>query len=157
MFDPFFPEGELYSYWKSLRLDRLDDEVIEAIIAHAATRPSPRTIMPIWHHGGAMSRVGPEETAFGDRSAPYLLSLDSTWEDPADTEENVTWTWETWEDMQRFSSGGLYLNFPGLDEEGEWLVRTAYGANYERLGALKQKYAPTNLFRMNQNIKPNHE
>ncbi len=57
--------------------------------------------------------------------------------------------------MQRFSSGGLYLNFPGLGEEGERLVRTAYGANYERLVALKQKYDPTKLFRMNQNIKPN--
>jgi hypothetical protein len=90
MFDPFFPKGELYYYWKSLRLDRLDSDVIETLINHTATRPSSRTIMPIWHHGRVMSRVGPEETAFGERSAPYLLSLDSTWEDPADTEEIVT-------------------------------------------------------------------
>jgi FAD/FMN-containing dehydrogenase len=152
-FDPFFPEGKQY-YWKSLRLDRLDEEVIAAIIDHAASRPSPLTVMPIWHHGGAMSRVGPEETAFGGRSAPYLLSLDSTWEDPADIEENVAWTRRVWDDMQRFSSHGLYLNFPGLGEEGERLVRSAYGPNYDRLVALKRKYDPTNLFRLNQNIKP---
>ncbi len=152
-FDPFYPEGELYYYWKSLRLDRLDDEVIAAIADHVANRPSPRTLVPIWHHGGAMSRVGPEETAFGDRSAPFLLSLDSTWEDPAETEENIAWTRAAWDDMQRFSSGGSYLNFMG--EEGETLVRDAYGRNYERLQALKQKYDPENVFRMNQNIKPN--
>ena len=154
-FDPFNPAGELNYYWKSLRLDRLDEEVIRAIIDHAANRPSPHTLMPIWHHGGAMSRVEPEETAFGDRSAPYLLSIDSNWEDPTDNEANISWTRSVWDDMQRFSSRGSYLNFPGMGEEGEALVRAAYGRNYERLAALKQKYDPTNLFRMNQNIKPN--
>ncbi len=157
MFDPFFPAGDLYYYWKSLRLDRLDGEVIEALIDHAATRPSPRTIMPIWHHGGAMSRVGPEKTAFGDRSAPYLLSLDSTWEDPGDSEANVAWTRAVWEDLQRFSSRGSYLNFPGMGEEGDTLVRAAYGVNYERLAALKHKYDPDNLFRLNQNIRPSSQ
>lgn len=153
MFDPFFPKGAFY-YWKSLRLDSLDEEVIAAIVERVANRPSPRTPVPIWHHGGAMSRVGPEETAFGDCSAPYLLSLDSTWVDPADSEENVAWTRAVWEEMQRFSTRGSYLNFPGMGEEGEALVRAAYGANYERLRALKRKYDPTNLFSQNQNIDP---
>ena len=156
-FDPFNPEGELNYYWKSLRLDRLDDEVIQAVINHAANRPSPHTLMPIWHHGGAMSRVESEETAFGDRSAPYLLSIDSNWEDPADNEENIAWTRSVWDDMQRFSSRGSYLNFAGMGEEGEALVRASYGRNYERLSTLKQKYDPSNLFRMNQNIKPNNK
>jgi len=151
-FDPFYPAGELCFYWKSLRLDRLNDEVIAAIADHVADRPSPRTLVPIWHHGGAMSRVGPEEMAFGDRSPPYLLSLDSTWEDPAESEENIAWTQAAWDDMQRFSSRGSYLNFMG--DEGKTLVRDAYGRNYERLTELKQKYDPTNLFRMNQNIEP---
>jgi FAD/FMN-containing dehydrogenase len=154
LFDPFFPESELYYYWKSLRLDRLDQEVIDAIAEHAANRPSPKTIIPVWHHGGAMNRVGPEKTAFGDRSAPYLLSIDSTWENPQNTEENVAWTREVWKDMQRFSSGSLYLNFPGFGEEGEDLVKAAFGKNYERLVEIKTKYDPENLFRMNQNIKP---
>ncbi len=137
-----------------MRLERLDDEAIDALVGHAADRPSSRTPIPIWHHGGAMSRVGPAETAFGDRSAPFLLSLDSTWADPEATDENVAWTREAWRGMQRFSGGGLYLNFPGLGEEGEELVRSAYGANYSRLARLKRRYDPTNVFRLNQNITP---
>lgn len=154
LFDPFFPAGEQRYYWKSLRLDGLDDDVMNAIIEHAATRPSSKTIIPIWHHGGAMSQIGPEESAFGDRSAPYLLSLDSTWKDPADDEENVEWTRDVWNDMQRFSTGGMYLNFPGMGEEGDRLVRSAYGANYERLARIKARYDPDNVFRMNENIEP---
>lgn len=154
LYDPFFPEGERYYYWKSLRLDRLDDAVIDALIGHAAARPSPHTLIPIWHHGGAMRRVGAGESAFGDRSAPYLVSLDTTWDDPAEAEANIAWTRAVWQDLQRFSTGGLYLNFPGLGEEGEDLVRSAYGANYEPLAGLKRKYDPANLFRLNQNIRP---
>lgn len=102
-----------------------------------------------------MSRVGPEATAYGDRSAPFLLSIDTTWADPADTDENIRWTRRLWQEMHRFSSGGLYLNFPGLGEEGEALVRAAYGPEtYARLVALKTEYDPANLFRLNQNIKP---
>lgn len=153
-FDPFFPAGEQRYYWKSLRLDRLDDDVVGAIVEHASARPSPDTLVPIWHHGGAMRRVGPGETAFGDRSAPYLLSLDSTWTDPAADEENVAWTRAVWEDMQRFSTGGTYLNFPGLGEEGERLVRGAYGANFERLARVKAEYDPDNVLRVNQNVRP---
>ncbi|WP_458185583.1 FAD-binding protein [Haladaptatus sp. NG-WS-4] len=155
MFDPFLPEGELNYYWKSIELDSLDDEVVDAVVTAAENRPSPRTIMPIWHLGGAMGRVGPTETAYGDRSATYLLSIDSTWDDPADTEENVAWTREVWADMHRFSDGSLYLNFPGFNEEGEELVRAATGEdNHERLVALKDKYDPTNRFRTNQNVTP---
>ncbi|MGB3633286.1 MAG: BBE domain-containing protein, partial [Rubrobacteraceae bacterium] len=57
-------------------------------------------------------------------------------------------------DMRRFSDGGIYLNFPGFIEEGQDMMRDAYGENYERLVALKDEYDPTNLFRLNQNIKP---
>ena len=155
MYDAFFPEGELCYYWKSLELDKLDDEAIEAVAGAAEDRPSPLTPMVIWHHGGAMSRVDASETAYGDRSTTYLLSIDSTWEDPDDTEENIEWTRELWADMHRFSDGGLYLNFPGFGEEGEELVRSATGQeNYDRLVELKSEYDPTNLFRLNQNVKP---
>lgn len=153
-FDPFYPEGELQYYWKSTDLEHLGDEVIDALAGHAAERPSPRTHLIVWHQGGAMRRVGPDETAFGDRSASYLLTIDSTWPDPAQAEENVAWTREVWQDMQRFSGGGLYLNFPGLGEEGEDLVRSAYGSTYDRLVDVKNRWDPENLFRMNQNIEP---
>ena len=101
-----------------------------------------------------MRRVDPDETAFGDRSAPYLLTLDSTWFDPARTEENVAWTREVWEDLQRFSTGGLYLNIAGTSEDGEDLVCSAYGSTYERLVEVKTRWDSSNLFRMNQNIEP---
>ncbi|WP_458209129.1 FAD-binding protein [Haladaptatus sp. NG-SE-30] len=155
MFDPFLPEGELNYYWKSIELDSLDDEVIDAVVTAAENRPSPQTIMPVWHLGGEMKRVGPTKTAYGDRSTTYLLSIDSTWDDPADTEENIAWTREVWADMHRFSDGSLYLNFPGFNEEGEELVRAATGEqNHERMVALKDEYDPTNRFRMNQNVTP---
>jgi FAD/FMN-containing dehydrogenase len=100
-----------------------------------------------------MRRTGAEATSFGRRDAPFMLSFDSTWTDPADTERNITWTRAAWSAMHRFSSGGLYLNFPGFGEEKEDLLRAAYGPNYERLKALKANYDPTNLFRMNLNIQ----
>lgn len=153
-FDPFFPKGEHLNYWKSIYLNDLNDEVIDAILVHAGNRPSPRTLVNHWHMGGTVGRVGSEDTAFGDRSAPFLLEISSSWSDPQDSERNVTWTREFWSAMRPFSSGGLYLNFQGLAEQGEDPVRAAYGANYERLVALKTKYDPTNLFRLNQNIRP---
>lgn len=155
MFDPFFPEGELCHYWKSINLDRLDDEIIEAVVTIAEDRPDPRILIPIWHQGGKMGRVDATETAYGDRSMEYMLSLDSTWKDPADTEEIVAWTRERWADMHRFSDGSLYLNFPSFGEEGEELVRSAAGrANFDRLVTLKDEYDAENLFRLNQNIAP---
>lgn len=120
-------------------------------------RPPCRSHLILWHQGGAMSRVGPSETAFGDRGAPYTLTLDSTWADPARDRENVEWTREVWDDMQRFSDRGLYLNFPGMGEEGEELVRSAYGDTYGRLAEVKARWDPNNLFRMNQNIRPETE
>ncbi len=154
LYDPFLQAGAFHYYWKALELDGLGPDVVDALVDHAATRPSPHTLIPIWHMGGAMSRVPAEATAFGDRSAPYLLSLDSMWEDPADTDLNVEWTRRVWADMHRFSGGGVYVNFAGLVEEGQRLSQAAYGRNYDRLRRLKAQYDPTNLFRLNANIEP---
>jgi FAD/FMN-containing dehydrogenase len=153
-FDPFFPKGQL-CYWKSLYVEVLTDELIHHLCRLAAERPSALSPIDIWHHGGAMARVGAEATAFGRRDAPFMLSFDTTWTDPRETDRNISWTREAWTALRRYSSsGGLYLNFPGLGEEPEDLLRAAYGANYDRLAALKARYDPTNLFRMNVNIKP---
>jgi FAD/FMN-containing dehydrogenase len=158
LYDPFFPAETLHYYWKSLELESLDGPVLERIIAAAESRPSPRTLIPIWHHGGAMSRRTAEETAYGDRGNEFLLSIDSTWDDPDEDERNIRWTREFWRDMHRFSSGSLYLNFGGFGEEGEALVQAAYGPQtYARLVALKDRYDPDNLFRLNHNIRPTRE
>ncbi len=100
-----------------------------------------------------MSRVGNDETAFGDRNVRYSLIITSNWIDPAETEKNIRWARELWEAMKPVESGGVYVNYLGT--EGEDRVKAAYGpAKYERLVALKNKYDPTNFFRLNQNIKP---
>jgi FAD/FMN-containing dehydrogenase len=109
--------------------------------------------MDIWPLTGAAARVGPEETAFGPRP-PFMIAFESTWTNPAENEANIAWARDAWASMRRFASRGVYLNFPGFGEEKESLVRAAYGPNYPRLQALKARYDPTNLFRMNLNIPP---
>jgi FAD/FMN-containing dehydrogenase len=152
--DAYFPAGLRY-YWKALYLDGLGDAAIDATVDWSLRRPSERTLMVIRHCGGAMSRVGAEETAFGDRSSEWMLSIDSTWDDPADDERNIAWTRDFWDDAHRFSQQGkTYFNFPGFLEEGESAVRASYGANHARLARIKARYDPDNLFRLNQNIRP---
>ena len=151
-FDPFFPKG-LLQYWKSTYVDALGDDLLDALCALAASRPSPKTTMDVWPQGGAVARVGSEATAFGPRP-PFMVAFESTWTDPADNEANIAWARESLASMRRFASRGIYLNFPGFGEEQEELVRAAYGPNYTRLRALKARYDPTNLFRANLNIPP---
>ncbi|MFN4142121.1 FAD-binding oxidoreductase [Aestuariivirga sp.] len=154
LYDAIFPKGRDRCYWKSTYLKGLDDEVVHEITAHLAQRPSEMTYASIWKFGGAMQRVAPDASAFGDRSAPFMLSLDAIWSDAADDEANIGWVKRTWTQMQRHSTGRLYLNFPGLGED-HGLVRNALGeAVYSRLQQVKRKYDPDNLFRLNQNIAP---
>ena len=155
-FDALAPAHIQRYYWKSLNARELTDDLMDRIIAHGRTRPSPQILFVIRHLGGAMGRVPAEATAFGDRSAQYNISIDSTWVDPAEDELNINWTRMVWDDLRHYSDGGVYLNFPGFQEEGQALMRAQFGRNYERLVALKQQYDPTNLFRLNQNIAPKH-
>jgi FAD/FMN-containing dehydrogenase len=152
-FDPFFPKGRFY-YWKSTNVHELSDACIDTILAAAADRPSHMSDIPIWHLGGAMSRVAAEATAYGRRDAPYLVTAEATWTDSAQNEKNIHWARELVAAMKPFSRGGLYLNFAGFGEEKEAMLRDAYGSNYDRLVALKTHYDPGNLFRMNLNIRP---
>jgi len=154
LLDEDYPDGWRY-YWKSVNISSLSDAVIERLMAHAEAAPSDHSTVDVWYQGGAMGRVRAGETAFGDRSAPYLLGIEANWEEkPEDDEANVAWARDCVDDMRHFSDGGMYLNFPGFLEEGQEMVRDAYGENYQRLVALKNEYDPANLFRMNQNIKP---
>ena len=155
LFDALMPVRPVPRYWKSHYLSGLGDAVIDLILEGNASPPSPNTLSSIWNFGGATARVAPADTAFGDRSMPYMMSIDSIWEAPEDDEANIAWTRDFWERMKPHSDGGrIYLNFPGLGEEGEELVRRSYGANFARLGEVKRKYDPLNVFRFNQNIKP---
>ena len=152
-FDAIFPKGEL-RYWKSRAVSELSEDVIGEVIDLAGRRPAPLSDVVIWHHGGAMSRVGETETAYGGRDAQFLVTAEASWTDPAQNDEAIAWAKEVWDAMERYSTGAVYLNFPGFGEEQELLARAGYGVNYDRLAALKAKYDPDNLFRMNINIPP---
>ncbi len=152
--DASYPPG-LLNYWKSNFLKDLSDEAIDTLITHFATVPSPLSSVAIEHLGGAVGRVGRDETAFNERDEQYNLIVTSIWRDPKESERNIQWARELWESMQPFSTGSVYVNYLGQErDEGSERVRAAYGAKYDRLVALKNKYDPTNFFRLNQNIKP---
>lgn len=155
MLDGFYPPG-LLNHWKSGFLTELSDEAIDTMITYSADRPSPMCHMAIEELGGAVSRIDAEETAFAHRDRRYNFLCLGMCADPAEVEGCIRWSRGFWEAMQPFSSGGVYVNYLGAEsEEGEGRVRAAYGAaKYERLSALKARYDPTNLFRLNQNIRP---
>ena len=111
-------------------------------------------LIAIWHYGGAMSRIGDEETAFNGRDTPFLFSVDAIWSNPAESEAVIAYSRNFLASLDEFSPGGMYVNFAGLGEEGDDLVKSAYGNNYEKLVSVKTKYDPQNLFKLNQNIKP---
>ncbi len=155
LYDALFPKGVHRAYFKSVYLNGFDDAMIDEIAARATDRPSDMTLCSVWYMRGAVSRVAADATAFGARDMGWMLSIDSIWEDAADDEKNLAWSRSFWSDMKHYSNGRAYLNFAGLGEEGEELVRTSYGAeNYDRLVEIKTQYDPANLFRLNQNIKP---
>lgn len=154
LLDDDYPVGLRY-YWKSLHLPALSDDVIDLAAEWAARRPSPIATLDIWHLGGAMARVPADATAFGDRSAPWLLGVEANWEDPADDDANLAWTRGCVDAFRDASTGREYLNFPGFFEDDNATLRTAYGqANYRRLAELKRRVDPGNLFRLHQNVPP---
>jgi hypothetical protein len=112
-FDALFPQGQ-FRYWKSRAFAELPEEAIDEIADWAARRPTPLTDITIWHHGGAMSRIGETATAYAGRDAPFLVTGEASWADPAQTDEAIAWGREFWDAMGRHSTGGIYyLNFPG--------------------------------------------
>jgi FAD/FMN-containing dehydrogenase len=153
MFDADYPDGLRY-YWKSLNLTELSEEAISRIVEHARRQPSPFSTTDIWHIGGAVAHVSSDESAFNGRQAAFLLSPEANWIDAAEDEVNIRWLRQFIGEMEAFSDGSRYLNFPGFHEEGDEMMRKSFGTQYARLEALKRQYDPTNLFRLNQNIKP---
>ncbi len=152
-YDEDYPDGIRY-YWKSLNLLELSDEAIERFVEHARQQPSPYSTTDLWHVGGAVKRFGPDHSAYYGRHAAFLLNPEANWHNPKDDEVNIRWARNFVAAMGEFSDGSRYMNFAGFQEEGDEMMREAFGENYRRLAALKAKYDPHNLFRLNQNIKP---
>jgi FAD/FMN-containing dehydrogenase len=154
-FDPLFPRNTLRAYWKSQYVDELSDGAIDAIAAAAQDRPAPLTLVNLFHMGGAIARTGADESAFAERSSPFMVSIDGMWTDPADDAANIAWVRATWDAIGRYGNGRVYLNFMGRDDEPPSAgVDRALGASLDRLAAVKADYDPDNFFRRNDNISP---
>lgn len=151
MFDALVPEG-LQNYWKADFVNELSDEVIEAHVTHGPGIPTINSALHIYPVSGAANRVGKGDTAFFYRDAKYVHVIAAMYPNPADTAKNVAWVRDYWSALHPYSAGGAYVNF--LMEEGDERIRATYGANYDKLVAVKTKYDPTNLFRLNQNVRP---
>lgn len=152
-FDEEYPSGGRY-YWKSINLNALTDEVIDRLIAINDASPSPHSTIDIWFQGGAMSRVGAEMTAFGERNAPVMIGIEANWHDEREDDACITWARGCYKALEPFSDGTMYFNFPGFEGEITGQVRATYGNNYQRLAAIKKSYDPDNIFRTHQNITP---
>jgi FAD/FMN-containing dehydrogenase len=151
LLDESFPPGRLH-YWKASFIRRLTRGAIDTLLDFAAEKPSPHSAIVFQQVHGAAARVAPDETAFPHRVAQYDLAILTQWSEAADSEQNIQWTRQFWAAMQPFVEPSVYVN--DLGEEGHDRVREAYGVNHERLAELKNKYDPSNFFRLNQNIRP---
>jgi FAD/FMN-containing dehydrogenase len=152
LFDAAVPYGGVQRYWKSSFLKQLDDDLIEILIERSAKMLSPMSMVLFFHLHGAAAREDRDATAFGLRDDQWDYDVISQWKDPAETADHIRWTRQFWTAVEPFATGEVYVNH--LDAEETTRIRAAYSHGYDRLVALKNKYDPTNLFRMNQNIRP---
>ncbi len=156
MLDGGAPHGMHY-YWKSHRLPVLSDEVIDAIVAPVEAITSPFSQIAGWAVGGAVGRADADATAVGERERKVGFEINVTAAWPARDragERHVGWVREGW-DLLRPHAAGVYANF--LSDEGEPGVEEAYGDRLERLRAFKDRYDPSNVFRLNANIRPSRD
>ena len=155
-FDPLFPRNALRAYWKSQYLDELSDAAIDVIAERALDRPAPLTLVNTFHMGGAIAAVDPEATAFAERSAPYMVSIDGMWDDPADDADRSPGCARPWEAIERVRQRRRVpeLHRPGRRGARARASTPRSGRNLERLQQIKGVYDPENLFRLNNNIKP---
>jgi FAD/FMN-containing dehydrogenase len=152
MFDEGAQPG-LQNYAKAEYVRALNDDLIEAIVDSASRMSSPLSQIYISPLGGAVCRVGEHESAFSHRAAPYIINVLPAWWDPHKSQSHIEWARRLWATLRSFSTGGAYVNF--LGNEGQSRTRAAYGeSKYRTLVRLKNKYDPTNVFRLNQNIRP---
>jgi FAD/FMN-containing dehydrogenase len=153
-FDASFPNtGELCGYWKSLYAHELTDALLDVLTELAAERSSPQTMILVQHLSGAVFEA--TSSAFAERRSPFLISVMGTWRERHESADHIAWVRDAWLRLAAHATSTVYLNYLGEESpEDDSLVRGAFGANYDRLVAVKTQYDPRNLFRRNQNIKP---
>ncbi len=150
MFDGIYPPG-LQWYWRADFVNELSDQAIEQHVRFANALPSMHSTMHLYPINGAAARVDKSDTAWNFRDATWAQVMVGVDPDPANKEKIISWTKDYYDALHPYSAGGAYVNF--MMDEGEERVKATYGDNYERLVAIKNKYDPRNLFRVNQNIK----
>jgi FAD/FMN-containing dehydrogenase len=151
LIDPLWPKG-IHAYFKATNLARLDDELIDRLARQHQSAPGPQCEIHIHQMGGAVARVGEGDTAFSERSMPFVLNAVTGWHDAEETAAHTQWARAVVDAGADASTGRAYVNFLGDSDS----ARSSYGAEtYARLLALKREYDPTNVFRLNQNIEPN--
>jgi hypothetical protein len=151
LFDPLVPPGLQY-YWTGDFVKELSDEAIALHLQYGSKVPTPLSLMHLYPIDGAAHRVGKDDTPFSHRDANWSAVYSGGDPDPTNAERFTKWIKEYWAALHPYSAGGAYVNF--MMEEGEERIRATYRDNFERLVEIKNKYDPTNLFRVNQNIKP---
>ncbi|HWG51620.1 MAG TPA: FAD-binding oxidoreductase [Candidatus Acidoferrales bacterium] len=151
MADADFPHGRRY-YTKSGYFKDLDDETIDRLIVAMETIPSAETQIELAYLGGAAGQVAAHETAFGDRSAPFVLTLLANWAEASDDARHIAWIRQTFQDLRPKMKPGVYVNFMSGDEQDR--VPEAYRERWDRMVAVKSHYDPKNFFRLNQNVRP---
>jgi FAD/FMN-containing dehydrogenase len=153
-FDPLLTAGAR-NYWKSHDFRQLDDGLFDVLLEAVRNLPSPECEIFIASLGGAVNRVATDATAYPHRDVAFVVNVHTRWRTPAQDSSCIAWARNVFNAMTPFATGGVYVNFMPEDESLR-VQAGAYGANYGRLAKLKAKYDPTNLFRMNQNIRPDH-
>ncbi len=148
-FDPLLTPGGR-NYWKSNNFSDLSDAALDDVIGAAARLPGPECEVFMAQLGGAMSRVDAAATAFVGRDSRFIMNVHGRWSDAKDDELVRSWARQAFEAAAPHATGSGYVNF--LTEDESERVAATYGSNYPRLQALKQRYDPGNLFRMNLNI-----
>jgi len=149
--DPLLTPG-MRNYWKSHEFLQIPDAMIDVIMDFASRLPDPQTELAFAQLGGAIQRVPNDATAYSHREPNFLINVHTRWDAAANDGKCIAWARDLIKALTPFSTGAVYVNFLTSDEEDR--VKMAYGANLAKLVAVKKKYDPTNLFRMNANIRP---
>jgi FAD/FMN-containing dehydrogenase len=132
-------------------MDELTDEAIAALVACSRARPNNESLIVVRTLGGAVARVSPDDSAYPHRTARFNVSIDGVWSDPTDDTAVISWARDTWNIIRPFANGGVYLNFAGLDGDGDVTPRDTLGANLARLERIRSEYDPGHIF---QTIAP---
>nr|WP_046867832.1 FAD-binding oxidoreductase [Microvirga massiliensis] len=150
-FDPLLTPGA-FNYWKSHNFTALSDGLLDTLVAYVGTLPTEECEIFIGQVGGASNRIDAAATAYPHRDANFVMNVHTRWRERGDERAAIKWARDFFEATAPYATGGVYVNFMPEDETER--VTGAYGSNYARLSALKAKYDPGNLFRLNQNVLP---